>query len=327
MKINLGFYKSRSLVIIGYDFHGEDGAWRSVYRYFRFCEARGDRVMLIDRRKRGSLRQLLMALIFSPKILINGMGVFCRWEGILACLIRKDILIYLHDTAWMVESYERNHPLKVRFFRNIVRSHKLLCVSDQMRTFFQSRYGSNNTLVVHEAAILPDDPDFSPVFRHIVMVGSIDERKGVPLFSEVASMAKEEMLPWKFHWIGALASQSLGKLNSNVYWWGWQDSALEFIRKADAFFLSSVDDPLPLACLEALALGKRCIVYRGTGIAELIDRVPGCAIYEKHSREDALRALKSAFAEEPDTEMMQSIVREKASIASLAKKIDSLIDH
>ena len=319
------YYHSKNLVIIGYDFHSEGGAWRSIHRYFRSAESRGDNVMLIDRRKQGTFRQLLMALLFSPRILINGMGAFHRWEGILACIFRRDILIYLHDTAWMVETYERSHPWKARFFRGIVRNHPVLCVSEQMRSFFKSALGSHNTHVVYEAAALPETPDFSPDFRHIVMVGSIDERKGVSLFSQVASLAEGEMLPWKFHWIGAMASQSLGELNSNVRWWGWQDSALDFIRKADAFFLSSVDDPLPLACLEAMALGKRCTVYRGTGIAELIDRVPGCAVYEKHTPEDALRSLKSAFAEKPDTELLQTIVSEKASLASVAKKIDSLL--
>ena len=318
-------YRSRSLVIIGYDFHSEGGAWRSIYRYFRSAESRGENVMLIDRRKQGTFRQLLIALLFSPRILINGMGAFHRWEGILACIFRRDILIYLHDTAWMVETYERSHPWKARFFRGIVRYHPVLCVSEQMRSFFKSALGSHNTHVVYEAAALPETPDFSPDFRHIVMVGSIDERKGVSLFSQVASMAEGETLPWKFHWIGALASQSLGGLSSSVRWWGWQDSPLEFIRKADVFLLSSVDDPLPLACLEALALGKRCVVYRRTGISELINQVPGCAVYEVHSAGDCMQALKRALSEEQDREQLQNIVKKKASVDSLTEKINSLL--
>jgi len=281
--------------------------------------------MLIDRRKQGTFRQLVMAVLFSPNILINGLGAFHRWEGILACLFRKDILIYLHDTEWMVESFARSHPAKFFFFRKIVTDHPLLCVSEQMRSYFQKGFGSSNAHVVYEAAVLPENPEFLPDYRHILMVGSIDERKGAPLFSEVAVKSKEQNLPWKFHWVGALASQSLGELSSNVQWWGWQDSPLEFVKKADVFLLSSVDDPMPLACLEAIALGKRCVVYRGTGIAELIDHVPGCAVFEEYSAADAIRALKRTLGEEPDQALLLKIAHEKASVESLAKKIDSLV--
>ena len=325
MPVFKNYYRSRFLVIIGYDFHNEGGAWRSIYRYFRYKEACGEKVLLIDRKKQGTVRQMLMALLFSPRILLNGMGALCRWEGILACLMRKDILIYLHDTAWMVESFKRSHPAKYSFFRRIVRDHTLLCVSEQMRSHFQTKFRSSNAHVVYEAAVIPVNPEFHTDYRHIVMVGSIDERKGARLFSSIAAMAVEEKLPWKFHWVGALASQSLGELSSNVQWWGWQDSPLDIVRKADVFLLSSIDDPLPLACLEAIALGKRCVVYRGTGIAELIDQVPGCAVYEEHSSLDAISALKRALGEEPDQAMLRKIAYEKTSVESLTKKIDSLL--
>src|SRR5512137_2502786 len=109
MKWFLRFYSSRRLVLVGNDFHSEGGAWRSIYRYFRYVEALGQTVMLIDRRNQSTFRQLLAAVCLSPRILFNGMGMFYRWEGILICLLRKDILIYLHDTAYMIESYAYQH--------------------------------------------------------------------------------------------------------------------------------------------------------------------------------------------------------------------------
>ncbi len=324
MKRLADYYRSRQLVIVGYDFQSEGGAWRSIYRYFRAVEARGQTVMLIDRRKQGTFRQLLCAVIFSPKILFNGMGTFSRWEGILACLLRKDILIYLHDTAYMIEGYARQHQWKFRLFRRILQRNTILCVSEQMQEYYRKEFGVTRSYVVREAVALPTPPDFDPNFRHIVMVGSVDERKGVKLFSEVAAAAAAKNLPWQFHWVGALASQSLGALSKNVRWWGWQDTPLEFTSRADLFFLSSVDDPLPLACLEAMALGKRCVVYRQTGIAEMIENVRGCAVFENYSAAEVFSALEKVLAETPDSARLIQITLDNASVPALVGKIKKI---
>jgi len=141
----------------------------------------------------------------------------------------------------------------------------------------------------------------------------------------VAAMAAAKNLPWKFHWVGALASRSLGELSQNVRWWGWQGAPLEFTRQCDVFFLSSVDDPLPLACLEAMMLGKRCVVYRQTGIAEMIESVSGCAVFENYSSVDAFRALEKVLAETPDSARLQQITKETVSVPAFAAKIQQII--
>lgn len=318
------FYSSRKLVLIGYDFHSEGGAWRSIYRYFRHAEALGQTVMLIDRLKQGTFRQLLAALLFSPRILFNGLGTFHRWEGIISCLLRKDILIYLHDTAYMIEAFSGQHPLKYRLFGHILRRNTILCVSAQMQEYYRKEFGVSRSQVVREAVALPTSPTFEQGFRHIVMVGSIDERKGTKLFSEVADQAAHQGLPWKFHWVGALASQSMGHLSKRIHWWGWQDIPSAFIREADLFFLSSMDDPLPLACLEAMALGKRCVVYRKTGIAEMLAGIRGCAVYEEHTVVAAMAALQHVLAEEPDSASLARLIQENASVTALVSKIEQI---
>jgi glycosyltransferase involved in cell wall biosynthesis len=325
MKRFFKFYGSRELVLIGYDLHSEGGAWRSIYRYFRHEEVEGRPVMLIDRRKQATMRQMAAAVCLSPRILLNGLDPFYRWEGILACLFRKDIYIYLHDTAHMLDRYARQHPWKFRLFRMIVRRNPVLCVSEQMRDYYRLEFGSRQIHVVHEAVAIPVAPDFEPGFCHIVMVGSVEERKGVKLLSDVAELAAVRALPWKFHWVGALASQSVGTLSEHVRWWGWQDAPHEFVRKADLFFLSSVDDPLPLACLEAMALGRRCVVYRNTGIAELLAGVRGCSVYEDYSTKVAFRAINDALAEKPDSTRLGRIIEEKASVAALVTGIRNVV--
>lgn len=318
------FYRSRALVVIGDDFFSEGGAWRSVYRYFRRAEAAGKAVLLVDLRKRNTCRSMMASFLFSPRLLVNGLGLFQRWSGILPGLMRRDMLIYLHDTAYMVDGFARQHPWKFYFFRRILRRNIILCVSEQMQDYYRKEFGVTRSHVVREAVALPAPPEFDPNVRNIVMVGSLDERKGVKLFSEVAAAAAAKRLPWKFHWIGGLASQSLGALSSDVRWWGWQDTPLEFTGRADVFFLSSMDDPLPLACLEAMMLGRRCVVYRQTGIAEMIEDIRGCAVFENYSATDAMRALEKVLAETPDSARLIQITRDNASVPALADKLEQI---
>jgi glycosyltransferase involved in cell wall biosynthesis len=327
MKRLLDYYRSRSLVIFGYDFHSEGGAWRTIYRYFRFSEARGEKVMLIDRRKQRTLRRLVCAFLFSPKILLNGIESFSRWEAIAACLLRKDILVYLHDTESSIRAYYQSSSIKYRFFRWILRRNTILVVSNQMERYYRTKLGVTRCRVVREAVVLPVDPYFEATSRHIVMVGSVDDRKGVSLFSEVARIAREKGQNWRFHWVGALASRSLGKLCSDVQWWGWQDSPTDFIKKTDVFFLSSVDDPLPLACLEAISLGKRCLVYRGTGISELLDGVGGCAVMENYTPEEALLLLGAILNQEPDSKRLLDIATQEASLPAFVEKVNQVLNQ
>ena len=322
MKRLFDYYKSRSLVIIGYDFHSEGGAWRSIYRYFRHEESRGAKVMLINRIRPGTFRRFLCALIFSPNVLFNGLEGFSRWEGIVACLLRQDIMVYLHDTRYMIERYARSHPFKYRFLRRVLARNFILVVSNQMEEYYRLDLGVQRCQVVREAVVLPEVPEFDPAYRHIVMVGSVEERKGVALYSEVARLALEKGLKWKFHWVGALASQSLGVLSEDIRWWGWQDSPTEFVRKADLFFLSSVDDPLPLACLEAISLGKRCVVYINTGIAELINGISGCEIFHNYTAQDAYIALCHSLDNTPNANKLKSIYEKELSTEALVSKIN-----
>jgi glycosyltransferase involved in cell wall biosynthesis len=130
---------------------------------------------------------------------------------------------------------------------------------------------------------------------HIVMVGSINERKGVELFSQVADLASVAHPDWQFHWIGSKATTSPLYQSPKVLWHGWQWNPRDIVRQCDVFFLSSIDDPCPLAALEALQLGKRCVAYRNTGTAELIEGLDGCAVFEDHQVSCAYVCIQAAL--------------------------------
>lgn len=128
------------------------------------------------------------------------------------------------------------------------------------------------------------------------MVGSINERKGVELFSKVADLAAKSHPSWQFHWIGSKATINELYESPMVTWHGWQWNPRDIVRQCDLFFLSSIDDPCPLAALEALHMGKGCVAYQATGTAELIKEVRGCAVFEEYNEDKALTALEVAYS-------------------------------
>lgn len=91
----------------------------------------------------------------------------------------------------------------------------------------------------------------------VFTLGRISEQKNPRVFNEVA-----ESLPnIKFVWIGDGELRNLLKA-SNITVTGWLDrkKALEIAKSADAFFLPSKWEGLPMSLLEAMYLKKYCIV-------------------------------------------------------------------
>lgn len=312
-------------VIIGYAFFVANGAWRSIYNYFRMREAAGLPAKLIDRRNIRTFRQFVAAFFFGRHVIFNSLECFWRWEALAFCLLRRDTLVYLHDMEHTLDGFAREHPFKYRVLGRILRHNRVLCVSAAAADLYRRRFGAQRTLVVYENLADRKTPDFEPGVKHIVMTGVLDPRKGVDLFSNVADRAKELGRPWRFHWLGGIHSKDAGRLSANVTWWGWVDNVEEFLTKADVFFLSSRDDPFPLSCLEALRARRRCIAYAATGVAEAMKDVPGCAVYNEHTVEAAFAAIERVLGETPDDARYARVHDEFIKVAAFARRMDSML--
>jgi len=312
-------------VIIGYAFFVANGGWRSIYNYFRMREAAGQPARLIDRRNMRTFRQLVAAFFFARHVIFNSLDCFWRWEAILFCLLRRDTLVYLHDTEHTLNGFARDHPFKHRFLALILKRNRVLCVSTTAADLYQKRFGSHRTLVIYENLADRKRPEFEPGLKHIVMTGVLDPRKGVDLFSSVADHAKALGRPWRFHWLGGIHAKDAGHYSSTVTWWGWVDNVEEFLSQADVFFLSSKDDPFPLSCLEAIRARRRCIAYTGTGVAEVMRGIRGCSVYLEHTKSAAFAALEQVLAEEPDEAAYARLHEDFINVASFSGRMDQIL--
>lgn len=318
-------YRKLKLAIILYQANNAGGAWRSIMTYHRSAEMMSEPVKLINRSNRRTFRQVLAAAIAAPRLLFNGLDSFLRWEAIIVCLLRRDSLIYLHETAYMLDQFEKQSPFRFRLVGNILKRNPILAVSEQAAKQYRERFGSHNVFVAYEC--LPAPADISPRndSKRICMVGTIDERKGASFFSRVADLASEKHLPWEFHWIGSKGSEESSYLSDNVTWWGWLDSPRGFVKNCDLFFLASVDDPFPLACLEALQDHVRAVAYTGTGAAEMIRDLAGCGVYSTYEAGDALEAIRSALAAGLDVVESDRLMAELIEVPAFQARMDTIL--
>jgi glycosyltransferase involved in cell wall biosynthesis len=317
-------YATYRYVFVGADFHSEGGAWRSIHALYKYLDGSSEAVLLADLRRGDGWKQWICSLLFAPRIVVNGMAAVERWGVLAGLALRKNVAVYLHDTAYMLDALQRDKPRVYRCLARLLRNRPVLCVSERMAELYQKRFGAINTIVVYEVTELDPEPKLDSKKVHLVMVGSLNRRKGYPLFVKTAEEAAKRGMPWHFHWIGGLGEPDLAPISSVITWWGWRASATPIVKQADAFFLTSEDDPQPLACLEALALGKRAIVYAGTGSAELVEGLPGCRVFARHDVADAIGAIRSALAEEPDLHLHREAVARHSDVGVFHRRLESV---
>jgi glycosyltransferase involved in cell wall biosynthesis len=141
----------------------------------------------------------------------------------------------------------------------------------------------------------------------ILGCGYGDMRKGFDLFLQSARIARARHAPAHFCWLGAvedaLADQLRPELDAACatglfHLPGHQDNVGEWLSAADAFALTSREDPFPSVALEALACGLQIAAFAGAGgISELI-MAESCgqvvAMADTAQLTDALLALSAS---------------------------------
>ncbi len=140
----------------------------------------------------------------------------------------------------------------------------------------------------------------------VLGAGYGDLRKGFDLFLQTARMARARQAHTHFCWIGKvepdLADQLRPEIDAGLatglfHLPGQQDDVGAWMSAADAFALTSREDPFPSVALEAMACGLQIAAFAGSGgIAELIAN-EGCGTVvpmgETSQLADALLALAS----------------------------------
>lgn len=203
----------------------------------------------------------------------------------MARRLGKKIAVYWHETEWYID-----HLADARTVERVTADAKVVHfhVAEYGVKMLVEKYGIDS----HRCMQLRNIADGSRFLGHplpgpvepglFVALGSLEERKGVDLFLEIAEKTVADRPGSRFKWIGEF---SFGKFKEtaldkevtrrglwkNVEFVGRKDDPSEILRAAEAVVLTSRDDPMPKTLMEALALGRKTVAFGVCGVPELLD--------------------------------------------------------
>lgn len=324
--LNIESFKKQKLVIVLNGVAHFGGATKPIFNYYKHNINRGHHVLLLDITSfRGTIK-LILAALFAPRITVNGLAAMESWMVLLICIFRRGIIIYCHEAEHAFKSFERSMPLKFRFLKWALSRSTVACVSQWQCDYISSAFKTGKSVVVYNNIDLDLSLQLDKERYNILMLGYLMPRKGVELFSRVADLAAVTHPEIQFSWIGS-GNPENQYLSPHVAWLGEVLRPEQLLQQSEMLFLSAVDDPFPLACLEALAFYRKCVVYRNTGTAEVIRDLPGCAVYDEYEPAAAFEAILRAKETPLDRERVKRLQEEIASIDSFAKRFDELLEQ
>ena len=173
--------------------------------------------------------------------------------------------------------------------------------------------------------INPQQFSFSPPSRQakvLTYVGRLSGEKGVPVLLESLHLLKQQNYDFQLNLLGdGDARQALEQLvrekglANNVRFAGFVDQTtiVDTLSNSDIFVLPSFAEGIPVALMEAMAMGVPVIATYVGGVAELvIDKVTGLVTYPS-DREGLARAIATYIDDETLCKQIADNAREKVT--------------
>lgn len=117
-------------------------------------------------------------------------------------------------------------------------------------------------------------------------------------------------------------------LSENVHLIGYRKDVPELYKMADYFIHPSIREGLPVALMEAMASGLKCIATRNRGSEDLKETVDSLYLYDDTSSSGAERILKRVLSDNTRRESNVSDTMKKTyDVGNICKKILKLYDE
>jgi glycosyltransferase involved in cell wall biosynthesis len=312
------------------------GLAQSIKRYLAIMSFLGHDVVAIEAQGNIDAEQVLAFVGPDDFLLFNSLGIIERSDffyQIATAWPCNRIAVYLHETEYTLDGFKDRSPSNYTLYRRAASSVSHFTVSEKQRDLLKKTYGINDLHLVYETTRLSMEVTTrsltDPGHVMILMVGTVQRRKGAELFSHLSDLALRLGKPFRFFWVGQKLSEAdTLYLSENVTWVGkMEGKALEeYIRLTDLFFLASEDDPMPLAALEAIDAHKPVVCYEKTGTEELVRNLAGCAVYREHTPEAALAAIEMALSAELDLDGLSRITHEISDEIAFSGRMTAAIN-
>ena len=155
----------------------------------------------------------------------------------------------------------------------------------------------------------------------ILSAATIEERKGIDMFVEVADKLKDEGSPAELVWLGEdptgyLESKKLDiriSESSNIKMLPFQNNLNDWIVASDVFFLPSTFDPFPIVAVMAATVGTPLVVCEGcTGVVDFCRKFSR-GVVKEYTTEAFTKVIKEIIT---DKELADTIHKEELAFMS-----------
>lgn len=177
----------------------------------------------------------------------------------------------------------------------------------------------------------------APTSNEVLFCGRLHARKRPTLFAESAAELIAEGLDATFRLVGtdegegARVREVIAKVDryGALIWDGPVpgDQVLEHMTNALFMVLPSVDEPYPMAVIEALALGLPVIVTDSCGLAPIIEK-GGCGVVIDRSRASLTEAMRLLITDvalrEQMTERARDVAQQDFSIGAVVDTLENI---
>lgn len=161
--------------------------------------------------------------------------------------------------------------------------HKIVCVSKQSERSFREKFGDYETLVTRSNIL-----DFDGIRRKaaedvpqkqgkvLCAVGRVSPQKNYPMLLRAVDILNRRGVDFTLWIVGggedmqAVSAEKERLGLENVVLWGAQENPYRFLAAADGYICSSVYEGLSTTTIEALVLGKPCVVTDCTGMRDIL---------------------------------------------------------
>ena len=160
---------------------------------------------------------------------------------------------------------------------------RIVCVSRQSEIAFREKFGQCNGLVTRSNILLFDrilqkagENVPEKTGKVLCAVGRVSPQKNYPLLLEATSLLKQRGVKFTLWIVGGGAEMAeLTALKErleldNVVLWGAKENPYAYLATADGYVCSSIYEGLSTTTIEAMVLGKACIVTDCTGMRDIL---------------------------------------------------------
>lgn len=280
-------------------------------------------IILVRLVYKNSFIKLIYFAFKSDKIIINSIICFKQWLVILICYLKKNTIIYIHDTAPHIEPFAKKYPSKYRHFIKLLQKRKIAFVSEWQAEYFLKMASIPRYKVIYNNINFPYEKPLGNLIT-LAMVAYQSEYKNVPFFSKVADEAYRQHLPYKFIWIGGQAEDTEFYHSPHVEWLGNQEQVMDILNYVDILLFTSHTDSFPLVFAEALFKGKKIVSYTGNGFASHISKLKGCKLYNSLDEKLVIRTIEEVLKEDVDIEKHKQLAYHLCSIENFEKRLEEL---